>query len=108
GTKARLSAVATHRASTDSSERTAAEKGESLFGWNWLQFRRRRSRLVEVETALHEHEEQRHEENREEGRGQGAADHGAADRVLAPGAGATGDRQWQHAEHEGQAGHDDG
>ena len=41
------------------------------------------------------------------GRGQHAADHGGADRHPAVGAGAGCERKRQHAENEGEAGHQD-
>jgi hypothetical protein len=52
-------------------------------------------------------EEQRHEDRRDEGRGEHAADDAGAHRAARPGAGAGGDHERQHAEHEGERGHHD-
>src|SRR5216683_1845980 len=57
--------------------------------------------------ARQQAEEQRHEQDGDEGGGQHAADDAGADRMAAGGARAGADGQRQHAEDEGERGHDD-
>src|SRR5690606_27188855 len=78
-----------------------------LFTGFHLPFDQRFFPQLGVEDAFDHQEEQRDEEHAQEGADDHAAEHAGADRALRAGAGTGGDRQRQHAQAEGQRGHDD-
>src|SRR5690606_29153469 len=78
-----------------------------LFTVFHLPFDQRLFPQLGVEDAFDHQEEQRDEEHAQEGAHDHAADHAGTDRALRAGAGPGGEREWQHAQAEGQRGHDD-